>query len=91
MDCSNAFKSVGKMTVLLVEEATCLPALTPFVAECYHDRPVDVFLQMHSRECRTIACSRGGTARGPYGAGDVLFVVETGTGAFSCGVHREEV
>lgn len=35
-DCSNAFSTV-KRTALLAEAATCVPALTSFVAKCYGD------------------------------------------------------
>ena len=33
-DCSNAFNTV-KETAVLAEAATCVPALTPFIAKCY--------------------------------------------------------
>ncbi|CAN0590974.1 unnamed protein product, partial [Laminaria digitata] len=33
-DCSNAFNTV-KRTVVLEEVANCVPAFTPFVAECH--------------------------------------------------------
>ena len=50
-DCSNAFNTVRKITVL--------PALTTIVATCYGIRPADVFFRMDSGETRTIACSIG--------------------------------
>ena len=40
-DCSNAFNTV-KRTAVLTEAATCLPALTLFVAECCGERPAPV-------------------------------------------------
>ena len=41
-DCSNAFKIV-KRTAMLAEAATCVPALTPFVAKCYGEMSAPVF------------------------------------------------
>ncbi|CAM9791152.1 unnamed protein product, partial [Laminaria digitata] len=66
-DCSNAFNTV-KRTVVLTEAATCVPALTPFVAKCYGERSAPVFFQMDSEERRKIDCSSGvqqGNAMGP--------------------------
>ena len=45
-------RSVNR-TPVLTEVATCMPALTPFVAKCYSERPADVFLPMDSGEHRT--------------------------------------
>ncbi|CAN0328772.1 unnamed protein product, partial [Scytosiphon promiscuus] len=66
-DCSNAFNTV-KRTAVLAEAATCVPALTPFIAKCYGERPAPVFFQMDSGERRKIECSSGvqqGDAMGP--------------------------
>ena len=41
-DCSNAFNTV-KRTAMLAEAATCVPALTPFVAKCHGEMPAPVF------------------------------------------------
>ena len=57
-DCSNAFNTV-KWTAVLAEAATCVPALTPFVAKCYGERLAPVFFQMDSGERRRIDCSSG--------------------------------
>ena len=57
-DCSNAFNTV-KRTAVLEEAATCVPALTPFVAKCYGERSATVFFQMDSGERRKIDCSSG--------------------------------
>ena len=35
-DCSNAFNTVKRKEVL-AEAANCVPALTPFVAKCWHN------------------------------------------------------
>ena len=35
-DCPNAFNTV-KRTAVLAEAANCVPALTPFVAKCWHN------------------------------------------------------
>ena len=53
---------------MLAEKATCVPALTPFVAKCYGEMSAPVFLQMESGERREIDCSSGvqqGDAMGP--------------------------
>ena len=66
-DCSNAFNTV-KQTAMLAEAATCVPALTPFVAKCYGKLSAPVFFQMESGERRKIDCSSGvqqGDAMGP--------------------------
>ena len=57
-DCSNAFNTV-KQTAVFAEAATCVPALTPFVAKCYGERSTTVFFQMDSGERRKIDCSSG--------------------------------
>ena len=57
-DCSNAFNTV-KRTAALAEAATCVPALTPFVAKCNGERSATVFFQMDSGERRKIDCSSG--------------------------------
>ena len=57
-DCSNAFNTVDR-TAVLAEAATCVPALTPFVAKCYGERSATVFFQMVSGERRKIDCSSG--------------------------------
>ena len=57
-DCSNAFNTV-KRTAMLAEAATCVPALTPFVAKCYGDMSAPGFFQMESGERRKIDCSSG--------------------------------
>ena len=57
-DCSNTFITV-KSTAVLAEAATCVPALTPFIAKCYGERPAPVFFQMDSGERRKIECSSG--------------------------------
>ena len=66
-DCSNAFNTV-KRTAMLAEAATCVPALTPFVAKCCGKMPAPVFFQMESGKRRSIDCSCGvqqGDAMGP--------------------------
>ena len=66
-DCSNAFNTV-KRTAMLAEAATCVPALTPFVAKCYGEMSAPVFFQMESGERPKIDCSSGvqqGDAMGP--------------------------
>ena len=66
-DCSNAFNTV-KWTAVLAEAATCVPALTPFVAKYNSERPAPVFLQMDSGERLGIDCFSGvqqGDAMGP--------------------------
>ena len=66
-DCSNAFNTV-KRTAMLAEAATCVPALTPFVAKCYGEMSAPEFFQMESGERRKIDCSSGvqqGDAMGP--------------------------
>ena len=66
-DCSNAFNTVNR-TAMLAEAATCVPALTPFVAKYYHEVSAPVFFQMEPAERRKIACSSGvqqGDAMGP--------------------------
>ena len=53
---------------MLAEAATCVPALTPFVAKCYGEMSAPVFFQMESGERRKIDCSSGvqqGDAMGP--------------------------
>ena len=49
-----------KQTAVLAEAATCVPALTPFVAKCYGEMSALVFFQMESGERRKIDCSSGG-------------------------------
>ena len=56
-DCSNAFNTVSRPAVL-EEVATCVPAITQFVANYYDERPTGVFFQMDSGEHQAIACSR---------------------------------
>ena len=66
-DCSNVFNTV-KRTAMLAEAATCVPALTPFVAKCYGEMSAPVFFQMELGERRKIDCSSGvqhGGAMGP--------------------------
>ena len=66
-DCSNAFNTV-KRTAMLAEAATCVPALTRFVAKCYGEMSAPVFFQMELGERRKIDCSSGvqqGDAWGP--------------------------
>ena len=43
--CSNAFNTV-KRTAMLAEVATCVQALTPFVANFYGEVSAPVFFQM---------------------------------------------
>ena len=53
---------------MLVEAATCVPALTPFVAKCYGEMSAPMFFQMESGERWKIDCSSGvqqGDAMGP--------------------------
>ena len=54
-ECSNAFNTVKR----LADAATCVPALTPFVAKCYGERSATVFFQMDLGERRKIDCSGG--------------------------------
>ena len=54
-DCFNAFNTV-KRTAVLMEAATCVPALTPFVTKYYGERSAPVFFQ---RERHKIDCSTG--------------------------------
>ena len=57
-----------KRTGVFAEAATYIPALTPFVAKSYGERPAPVFLQIASTERRKIECSGGvqqGGAMGP--------------------------
>ena len=64
---SNAINTV-KRAAMLAEAATCVPALTPFVAKCYGEMSAPVFFQMESGERRKINCSSGvqqGDAMGP--------------------------
>ena len=66
-DCSKAFNTV-KRTAMLAEAATCVPALTPFVAKCFGEMSAPVFFHMQSGERRKIDCSSGvhqGDAMGP--------------------------
>ena len=66
-DCSDAFNTV-KRTAVLAEAASCVPALTPFVAKYNSERPAPVFLQMDSGERLGIDCFSGvqqGDAMGP--------------------------
>ena len=67
MDCFNAFDTV-KRTAVLTEAATCVPALTPFVAKCHGERSAPVFFQMDSGEKHRTDCFSGvqqGDAMGP--------------------------
>ena len=48
-DCSNAFNTV-KRTAVHGEAATCVTALTPFIAKCYEETPAPVFFHMDSGE-----------------------------------------
>ena len=57
-DFSNAFNTV-KRTAVLTEVATCVPALTPFVAKYYDERSAPMFFLMNSGESRKIDCSSG--------------------------------
>ena len=57
-DYSNVFNTL-KRTAVLTEAATCVPALTPFVAKRYGERSAPVFFQMFSKERRKIDCSSG--------------------------------
>ena len=53
---------------MLAEAATCVPALTPFVAKCYGEMSAPVYFQMESGERRKMDCSSGvhqGDAMGP--------------------------
>ena len=53
---------------MLAEAATCVQALTPFVAKCLGEMSASVFFQMKSGERRKIVCSSGvqqGDAVGP--------------------------
>lgn len=52
---------------MLEEVANCVPALTPFVAECYGARLAEVLLRMDSGETRTITCSSRVQHGGPKG------------------------
>ena len=66
-DCSNTFNTV-KRTAMLAEAATCVPALTRFVAKCKGEMSASVFFLMESGERRKIDCSSGvqqGSAMGP--------------------------
>ena len=56
-----------KMTAVLAEVASCVPALTPFVAKCHGTRPADVFFRMESEENRTTPSSSGGQQGDPKG------------------------
>ena len=64
-DCSNAFNTV-KRTTVLEEVAKFLPALTPLVAKCYGTRPADVFFRMDSGKTRTIACISASSKGTPW-------------------------
>lgn len=44
---------------VLGEAATCVPALTPFVAKCYGEISVSMLFQMELGERRNIDCSIG--------------------------------
>ena len=61
-DCSNTFNTV-KRTAVLTETATCVPALAPFIAKCYGERPAHTLFQMDSGERRKLTvpveCSKG--------------------------------
>ena len=48
-----------KRTAVLAEAATCVPALTPFVAKCYGEMSAPVFFRMESGERRKIDRSSG--------------------------------
>ena len=66
-DCSNAFNT-EKRTAVVAEAGTSVPALTPFIAKCFRERPAPVFFLMISGERRRIECSSGvqpGDAMGP--------------------------
>ena len=57
-DCSNAINTVNR-TAMLAEAASCVPALTPFVAKFYGEMSAPVFFQMESGERRKMDCSSG--------------------------------
>ena len=58
-DCFNAFDTVNKVTTALAKQvATCVPALTTFVAKCYGERAAGVFFRVDSGEHGANACSR---------------------------------
>ena len=65
-ECSNAFNTV-KRTVLLSEAATCVPALTLFVAKCYGKMSAPVLFQMEPGERRNIYCPSGFNKGMPWG------------------------
>lgn len=92
-DCSNAFSTVNRTTVL-ADVAACGPAPTPFVAKCYDGkRPTGVFFRVLSggHQAPTDRLLRRTAARGTYGAGgDVVLIVATGAEAFLCGFRGEK-
>ena len=65
-DCSNAFNTVKQM-VVFTEAATCVPALTPFVAKSDGERSAPVFFQIDPGERRKIDCSSGCNKGTPWG------------------------
>lgn len=55
-DCSGAFNTV-KLTAVLIEAATCAPALMPFVTKRSGEKRAATFYQMDSGERRNIDSS----------------------------------
>ena len=71
-DRSNAFNTINR-TPVLAEADTCVPALTPFIAKCYGERPALVFFQMDSGSGKDRMFQRS-AGRGRHGPGVVLHV-----------------
>ena len=86
MDCFNAFDTV-KRTAVLTEAATCVPALTPFVAKCYGQRSAPVFFQMGSGERSKIDCSN--EVQYAMGSGVIQHAAPAGTEADPRGVRTK--
>ena len=57
-DCFNNFETV-QWAAVLEEVATCVPALTTLVHQCYGTRPVGVSFRTDPGETKTVSCSRG--------------------------------
>ena len=76
-DCSNAFNTV-KRTTVIAEVANCVPALTTVVSKCSGTRPSDVFFLIDSGETRTIASSSGAQQRDPMGPEMVYLALRPG-------------